>query len=530
MNVAPATRSLDTSRPFSIAVMALGGQGGGVLVDWLVMLCEAQGWTAQSTSVPGVAQRTGATVYYIEALPIPADAPPGLRPVLSLMVVPGEVDLVIAAELIEAGRAIQRGFVTPDRTTLIASSHRHYAVAEKQVPGNGIGSADIVKAAAAAAAKRFIVFDMAALAEESGSVISAVLFGAVAAANVLPFPRAAFEQTIRAAGIGVAASLRAFARGFEHACTDPQATTSMAEPTAEPVESPSTAAESCAPLKPVGHPAYDALVRRAQSMLPPITHDMIAAGLQRVVDFQDVAYGEEYLDLLADLHALDKVAGGGARNFELTRTAGKYLAVAMAYDDVYRVADLKTRASRFTRVRSEIGVAPEHLVYTTEFMHPRMDEVAGSLPNSIGRFIERRPRLFKALDKIVNRGQRVRTGTIRWFLLLYILGGLKRFRRGTLRHAREIAHRDAWLAQVKGAAPKDYALAVELLVCRRLIKGYSDTHTRGEGKFDRVMAAAARLQGRPDAADWLRRLREAALKDEDGVALTGALKTIDSFL
>ena len=115
MNAESTHVALDTTRPLTIAVLAMGGQGGGVLVDWIVALCEAQGWIAQSTSVPGVAQRTGATVYYIETLPLPADAPQGLRPVLSLMAVPGEIDIVIGTEFMEAGRAIQRGLVTPDR-------------------------------------------------------------------------------------------------------------------------------------------------------------------------------------------------------------------------------------------------------------------------------------------------------------------------------------------------------------------------------------------------------------------------------
>jgi indolepyruvate ferredoxin oxidoreductase beta subunit len=527
MNIASPTSSvdsgLDTARPLSMVVMAMGGQGGGVLVDWIVALCESQGWAAQSTSVPGVAQRTGATIYYIEALPLPKDAPPGLRPVLSLMVVPGEVDVVIGAELMEAGRAIQRGLVTPDRTTLIASSHRAYAVIETQTPGDGIGDAATVFDAALAAAKRFIVFDMAMQAEKSGSVISAVLFGALAAAKVLPFERGAFEATIRAAGVGVEPSLRAFALGFEQASADLKS--------GKPPTPPKPAADKRVPeLAPVGHKAYDALVARARADFPTVTHDMIGAGLQRVVDFQDVAYGNEYLDLLADMLACDKAAGGEAKDFALTREAAKYLAVAMAYDDVYRVADLKTRGSRFERVRAEVAATPDQLVYVTEFMHPRMDEVCGSLPAGLGRFIERRPALFKRLDGIVNRGRRVRTGTIRWFLVLYVLGGLKRFRRGTLRHAIEVTHRDAWLTRIKAAAAKDYALALELVRTRRLVKGYSDTHARGQSKFDKVMTAAARLEGRDDAAGWVRRLRDAALKDEDGVALRGALRTIDSFL
>jgi indolepyruvate ferredoxin oxidoreductase beta subunit len=515
MTAPTAPLALDTRRPLSIAVMAMGGQGGGVLVDWFVALCEAQGWAAQSTSVPGVAQRTGATVYYIETLPLPADAPPGLRPVFSLMGGSGDVDVVVAAEWMEAGRAMLRGLVTPDRTTLIASTHRSLAVVEKQTPGHGIADSEVVAEAAQASARRVITFDMAAAAEEAGSALSAVLLGALAAAEILPFPREAYEASIRAVGIGVQASLRGFALGYERAKAPPEAKAPLAP---------------AAPrLREIGDKEYDALIARARNEFPAATHDMIAAGLERVVDFQDVAYGAEYLDLVNGMLTLDRAASAASRDFLLTRTAAKYIAVAMAYDDVYRVADLKTRGSRFERVQNEIAAGADQLVTTTEFMHPRMEEVTGSLPAALGRFIEDRPRLFKRLDRIVNHGRRVKTTRLSGFLMLYILAGLKRFRRGTLRHRNEMKHREAWLARVRAAPPKDYALAVELLACRRLVKGYSDTHARGLSKFDRVMAAAARLEDRSDAADWVRRLREAALKDEDGTALEGAIKTIESF-
>ncbi|MGE0563490.1 MAG: indolepyruvate oxidoreductase subunit beta family protein [Pseudolabrys sp.] len=517
MNTATARTALDTTRPLAIAVMAMGGQGGGVLVDWIVALCEANGWVAQASSVPGVAQRTGATIYYIETLAIPPAAKGKVQPVLNLMAAPGEVDVVVGAEWMEAGRAMLRGLVTPDRTTLIASTHRSYAVVEKQQPGDGAGDPAVVFEAAKASAKRLIAFDMAAVAEATGSAISAVLFGALAGAKVLPFPRETYEATIREAGIGVEASLRGFATGYEQAGAEPAASW------------PSKTAATPS-LQPTGNAAFDALVERARKEFPAPCHDMIAAGLARVVDFQDIAYGRDYLDLLAGLLALDRSRGGEAHGFALTRTAAKYVANAMAYDDVYRIADLKTRGSRFARVRREIAVTPDQIVDTTEYMHPRMEEVAGSLPAVLGRFIEDRPTLFKALDRLVNRGRRVRTTRLGGFLMLYTLAGFRRFRRGTLRHKTEVAHRDAWLARVREAAADDYDLAVELLACRRLVKGYSDTHARGLSKFDRVMTAAQRLEGRDDAASWVRRLREAALKDEAGKALDGALKTIESFL
>ncbi|MBL6652043.1 MAG: indolepyruvate oxidoreductase subunit beta family protein [Reyranella sp.] len=500
---------LDTRRPIAIAVMAMGGQGGGVLVDWIVALAEAQGWLAQSTSVPGVAQRTGATVYYVEII---ASDGSGRRPVLSLMPVPGEVDIVIGAELMEAGRAMQRGLVSADRTTLIASSHRAYAVSEKIVPGDGAGDPAKVYEAARASAKQFLAFDMAAIAEQSESVISAALFGALAASGALPFPREAYEAAIREAGLGVEASLRAFGRAYDAAIAERRT------PTPPPPRTGATL-KHFPELQTIGDAAYDALVERVRRDFPQAAHRMIAAGLARVVDFQDVAYGAEYLDRLKPFADIDKGA--------LTEAAAKQIARAMAYDDVIRVADLKTRGSRFDRVRAEVAARPDQIVYATEFMHPRLEEVCGTLPAGLGRWIEAHP---GPLRRLIDRGRRVQTGTIGWFLPLYFLAGFRRFRRGTLRHQRETAHLQGWLDQALKAAQRDVPLGVEILEARRLVKGYSDTHDRGEGRFSRLMVMAARLEGRADAADWMRRLRQAALADAEGRALDDTIKTIESFL
>ena len=508
MNVMVPTRDAEMAEPISVAVLAMGGQGGGVLVDWIVALAESQGFIAQSTSVPGVAQRTGATIYYVEMIKARAD---GRYPVLGLMPMPGHVDIAIGAELMEAGRAMQRGLVSPGRTTLIASSHRSYAVQEKIAPGDGIADDGKVYQAAQVAAKRFIAFDMAALAERTGSAISAVMFGALAASGALPFPRNAYEAAIRDSGVGVTASLRAFTAGFD-------GVTSGAIP---PQRSTPDAKEP--KLEHIGDAQFDALVDRAVAGFPADAHAMLAAGLQRVVDFQDIDYGREYLDLVATFLPFRRGADAA-----LVRAAAKYIAVAMAYDDVFRVADLKTRASRFARVRAEVAAAPDQLVEITEFMHPRVDEVIGALPAKLGLWLEARPRLLRVLDRVVNRGRRVRTTTVHWFLPLYFLAGMRRFRRVTLRHRREVAHRDAWLESARAAAASNEALAVAIIELRRLVKGYSDTHARGLSKFDKALAAAMQLRNRSDAADWVKRLRDAALLDEDGKMLDGAIATIAS--
>jgi indolepyruvate ferredoxin oxidoreductase beta subunit len=493
--------SLSLDRPISVAIMAMGGQGGGVLADWIVAVAESQGWIAQSTSVPGVAQRTGATIYYVEMMRNQRNAPP----VLSLMPVPGDVDVVIAAELMEAGRAIQRGLVAPDRTTLIASSHRSFAVVEKMKPGDGIADPAPVLEAAQMFAQRFLCADMQRIAEQSGSVISSTLFGALAASNALPFAREAFEQTVHASGVGVEASLKAFAGGYEAAVVKPASD--------EP-------ARRAASLISGGSENERAEVQRALDRIagefPADAETMLRIGLRRVVDYQDAAYAHEYLDRVARLNDIDP---------SLTTEAARQIAVAMCYDDVIRVADLKTRASRFERVRTEVLARTDQIVDTTEFMHPRVAEICGTLPAKIGLAIENSPTLTRAV-RFFERGRRVRTTGITGFVPLYLLAGLRRWRRSLLRHQREQAHLNAWLALVEQHAKTTPRLALELLKCRRLVKGYSDTHARGQSKFDKVVGATAQLAHRDDSADWIRRLREAALADEEGKMLDGALATV----
>lgn len=510
---ANGSRRLSREKPLSIAILAMGGQGGGVLADWVVEVAESQGWVAQSTSVPGVAQRTGATIYYIEALP-PRD---GVAPVLSLMPTPGDVDVVIAAELMEAGRSVLRGLVTPDRTTLIASTHRAFAVAEKERPGDGVADPLVVTDATDFAARRVIAFDMEQLAIKSGSMISATMLGALAASDALPFPRQAYEAVVGAGAKGASASLKAFAAAFDRTRTSPK-------------DAPRPASTKRLDTLPseAGHPELNRLVARIRNEFPAEAQPMLFAGVKRAVDFQDIAYANEYLDRVGALAALDRSHDGAGKGFAFTCEAAKYVAVAMAYDDVIRVADIKVRSARFARVRNEVGAKADQIVYATEFMHPRAEEICGLMPARLGAYVEDRPALFKALDRFINRGRRVPVGRLRGFLQLYAVSALRGRRRGSLRHQREVAHREAWLRQAADTLPKNYGLAVEILRCRRLVKGYSDTHARGLSKFDRVTGMVPRLVGRDDGATWLERLRRAALLDEAGTALDGAIRTVET--
>lgn len=485
-----------TAKAITIAILAMGGEGGGVLADWLVDLAEQNGHYAQTTSVPGVAQRTGATIYYVEMFPEDA-VPAGALPILSLSPVPGEVDLVVASELMEAGRAIQRGFVTAERTTLVASSHRVYAMTERIAMGDGRVDSTKLLEGCRAAARHFVSADFAGLAEDAGAPIGPALYGAMAATGRLPFTRAQFEETIRRGGVGVKASLAAFAAGFD-------ATGANRAPD-----------QPAAGVPAVG-PRLDDLALRIRRDFPPLVHATLTAGILRLADYQDIRYAGEYLDRLAPLAA--------AAPDILDETA-RHLALWMSYEDTVRVADLKTRRSRFARVGREVRLKGDQQLGIAEFLHPRVEEIADTLPAGFGRWLLATSWARRLVGRFTRQGRVVRTSTLPGFLLLYVVASLRLIRRRSLRFAVEHARITEWLGLIGRLASSHPALALEVARAQRLIKGYGDTHARGWRNYQRIVAALPALEAAADGAGRLQELTQAALADDRGEALEKSLAT-----
>jgi len=472
---------MNLQQPITILIAALGGEGGGVLAEWLVEIATRANHPAQATSIPGVAQRTGATTYYVEIHPQSHAELGGRVPVMSLAPVPGCVDLMVASELLEAVRAVQNGFVSPARTTLLTSSQRTLTTFEKLAPGDGRFDSEHLLQVADTHSRRLATFDVAATAREAGTVPSAVLCGAIAASGLLPFARAAFEEVIRASGRGVEASLRGFNLGFERC-----------------------GAASAVPPAPT-------------SAVGP---DLIALGHARVVEFQDAAYGELYRQRVGRLRAAEQRADPQRRHDgELEREGARFLALWMAFDDVVRVADLKSRAARFARVRSDAGARPDEVLRIADHFKPGVTELAGLLPPSLARSLlaaaSRRRRDGKAPLGVPLK---LRADSICGFLALRLLAGLRRLRPRGQRYAEEQALIERWLAAVESAAGRDWQAAFELALCARLIKGYGATNERARENLRHIIEHLAH----GDAMN-IGRARQAALADEHGVAFDHAL-------
>ena len=466
-------------RPISLLIAALGGEGGGVLTSWVVEAATLAGHPVQSTSIPGVAQRTGATTYYVEIHPRPRSSRDGAAPVMTLTPGPGDIDLMVASEILEAGRAMENGYVSPERTTLIASTHRVYAVGEKSAVADGRFDAPTVVKAAQQLSQHAILLDFGALARQSGSVINAVLAGAVAASGKLPFADSHLEEAIRRSGIAVAANLEGFRLGRQQA---------LAPPERAVVSEPATDAGTSERLARL--PAVEALLSRLDGCLPSGASQLPRAGLLKVVDFQDTAYGDLYIDRLARVVGAPG-KGGKARQAELAARTARGLANWMAYDDVIRVADLRTRGERFARVRREVGAGDDQPLHIVDYFKPGLEELCAILPPALARPILDWAGRTGRLDRW-HFGLHVRTSSITGFLMLRFLAGLRRFRRHGHRYRGEQPAIEAWLDSIVEAKAEDLGLALEIAECARLIRGYGETHRRGRANFDRILDRVAR--------------------------------------
>lgn len=497
------------NKPITLLVAALGGEGGGVLTDWLIDTARHAGYAAQATSIPGVAQRTGATTYYLEVFPVPMAQLGGKRPVFSLNPVPGALDAFVSSELLETARQVANGMASPDRTLVISSSARALTTMERMQMGDGrMDSTELLKVVQQFSRSHH-VFDMNAMAKEAGTVVSAVLLGAIAGSGLFPFKREDYEAVVKAGGKGADASLRGFAKAFERVAQGKQQQEFLAQ-----VMAPKPAA-----------PVVRSGAAHPTGLFPAQVEEMFALGYARLVEYQGKGYADLYVKRLQTVLAAEKEADPrGAQAFATTREMARWLALWMAFDDIVRVADLKSRASRWSRVHGEVKAGDDDLLRVYDHFKPGIPEFAAMVPQGLADKLT-------AWDR-----RRVARGALPWAMPLKIgthsvfgmvalrtLASMKFLRVRGSRFALEQRMIEQWLQGVVDGLLRDWRLGNEIALCGRLIKGYGSTNERGKENLLHVLEHLARGGVASEAADAIRTAREAALADDAGKALDAAL-------
>jgi indolepyruvate ferredoxin oxidoreductase beta subunit len=480
-----------------------------VLTGWIVSAAAEAGFPVQSTSIPGVAQRTGATTYYIEIMPVQTAELAGKRPVLALTPGVGDIDIAVASEMLEAGRMVANGFVTPARTHLIGSLSRFYAMDEKIAMGDGRFDQDKLIKVIADNARDALLIDMDALAKQSGSIINAVMLGAIAGSQRLPITAEQFEAAIRADGKSVDSNLRGFRAGYDAVLAK-----------LPPVKT--TDKKKHAPTTP------DLLEHEVAHSLPVLAQPTAIEGVRRLIAYQGVGYARLYLDRLHALVDADAACGTPGK---LLKEVARHLAVRMSYEDVVRVAQAKIAPERMRRIaREELRVKDEPFT-VHDFLKPGIEEMCQLLPSFLARpilaFSERKGWLGR-----VYFGMEINATSISGYLRFLMLAKLRRFRPHGHRYRQEQAQIESWLALTAEAARHSGELAREVAECARLIKGYGDTYARGLSNYRSIEARVIRpaLAGAlppQRAADAVASARTAALVDPEGESLARCLAEID---
>jgi indolepyruvate ferredoxin oxidoreductase beta subunit len=364
------------------------------------------------------------------------------------------------------------------------------------------------------------VFDMSAAAREAGTVVSAVMLGAIAGSGLFPFSRAAYEAVVRGADTAApekvsrmaAASLRGFAAAFDAVGTPRAHAAFVTDLLASPEP---------------GLPDPSSRLPDLSYTFPPQVQDLFSLGHARLIDYQDAAYASLYVNRLKQVLEAERSADpAGARDFATTREMARWLALWMAFDDIVRVAELKSRASRTQRVREEVKAGDDDIVKVYDHFKPGAPEFAALLPQALATRVTRWDRARQA------RGRtpwalplKVGSHAVLGMASLRFLASLKWLRKIGSRFAQEQALIERWLSAVVAGTREHHALGHEIALCGRLIKGYGSTNERGKDNLLHVIDHLATLPGKSpeERAHVIAAARTAALTDDAGKAFDAAL-------
>ena len=467
-----------------IMVPAVGGQGGGVLTEWLVQAFFLEDYDVQGISLPGLSQRGGSTVYYLEAHPRPETDD---KPIIfAQFPVPGEVDVIISQEFLELGRALQLGYGS-DRTTIVTSTHRIYSTLEKMPIGSGIYSDENLRKIATAFSSKLIELNALQLAKDNGMddlAVNAILFGALAASGSIPLSKASFVSSIEKVGVAVKTNLRGFEVGWNFVSSSKAGDAGKKQVVWETFVR--TRADQ---LEEYEREVYLGKVSRIETEFPKQLREILAESLYRLIDYQDAEYADRYIDDVREVLALDESMKG---NLKLTEHFARNLALLMSYEDGIRVAELKIKSDRFKRIKEEMRLRDDQVFKVIDYLKPDAEELYGLLPNVViapfVRVIE--SSLFKKIwrrKRPVTFAQTPTTTSFSGFLRLWLMTKMKFMRPGSYRFKKERALMDKYKESTLYYAGLDYKLGSLVARSGSMVKGYGKVRRRTIKAFYRFI-------------------------------------------
>jgi len=467
-----------------VLIPAVGGQGGGVLTEWVVQAFFLEDFDAQGISLPGLSQRGGSTVYYLEAHPKPESEDKSI--IFAQFPVPGEIDIILAQEFLELGRALELGYGS-DKTTIVTSTHRMYSTLEKMPIGSGIYSDENLRKLAAGFSSKFIEINALELSKANGMdelAVNAILLGALSASGAVPIDKRSFIRSIEMVGVAVNVSLKAFEVGWEYAQMNYDPNIALSSKWSSSIE------ERASKLEDKEKKDYMARVSNIESEYPENLKEILAESVYRLIDYQDINYADQYLNEVNSIKILDAETKG--TNYILTELFAKNLALLMSYEDGIRVAELKIKSDRFKRIREEMRVKDDQVFHVVDYLKPEAEEIYGLLPNVLVAPVLSftQTRLFKKIwrrKKPLTMGQTPVTNSFSGYLRLWMLTKIKFLRPYSFRYKKEYKLIKSYTEAINKYASYDYKVACLVAKSAQMVKGYGKVRRRTMDAFCRFV-------------------------------------------
>jgi len=473
------------SELIKILIPAVGGQGGGVLTEWLVQAFFLEEHDVQAISLPGLSQRGGSTVYYLEAC---SKKLSNGRPIIySQYPVPGDVDIILAQEFLELGRILELGYGS-DRTIIISSTHRIYSTLEKLPIGSGIYSNQNLEKLAQNFSSNFFGVDVLDLAKKNGMdelSINAMLYGILAASDALPINKDSYLKSIEKVGVAVKSNMEAFNIGWEYIKNN--GSNNEREKLNDPE---ALISEKLDEFDDKHREEYQELINSLRDNYPDNLLGVLIEAVHRLIDYQGIWYATKYIKDVDNICQIEKQLRKNSS--ELTEQFAKNLALWMSFEDGIRVADLKINSSRFKRIKEEMMIKSNQVFKVIDYLKPDSAEIYGLLPYTIvAPFVKlSESDFFKKIwkrKKPLTFSQKPVTTTFMGFIRLWFLTKFKRFRPYSYRFVIEHRVIDKYKSSVQKYAKMDYELGLIIARSGKIIKGYGNVRRRSIRDFNRFL-------------------------------------------
>jgi hypothetical protein len=243
--------------------------------------------------------------------------------------------------------------------------------------------------------------------------------------------------------------------------------------------------------------------------LPEAITPDVSEGIRRLMEYQGAKYARLYI------YRLRRFIGRAGVDAAMLGEIARLMAMRMSYEDPIRIAQLKL-------AECEVGTDLPHLASTGNLRRFRLDELVGALPAVVAE-----PVLdmlewagWTHTPVLMNFSSASRWGIRR----LKIEAGLRRWRRFSVRYAKERVWVERWLHMIDRSLTKQPAAASEIVQTATMIQGYGDVYRHGladwhaiidglvKPTFDGVLPLA-------DLAGAVAEARAAAMPDRRQIAL-----------